>query len=104
MSSIGKIQVSQTAIKALAKGSKFGLATNIAKGPGTLRQIWIDAAAFFQISMTTPKKWRIHGVKCNRVNAEEVPALAPLRLLFLRFLSLDYRDNRLSTDRSEGNV
>ena len=53
-----------------------------AKGPGTLRQVWIDTAAFFQISMTTSKKWWIRGVKRNRVNAEEVPALTPLRLLF----------------------
>ena len=57
----------------------------------------IDATAFFQISMTTPKIWRKPGVKRNRVNAEEVPAKTPLRLLFLRFLSFDDLDHRSLT-------
>ena len=66
---------------------------NAAKGPFTLRQVWIDAAAFFQISMTTKKKWRKRGVKRTYVNAEEGPALTPLRLHFLRFLSFDDLDD-----------
>ena len=39
------------------------------------------------------KKWRKRGVKRTGVNAEEGPALTPLRLHFLRFLSFDDLDD-----------